>query len=112
MARQGSGFGSKSKGLRKTLDTVAWNRWREAEAFINKHGDTYEIENKKTGNSYFQQYPHVSISKSLHGILLKIEQEFGMTPSSSASVRIPFPKPEKMTEGEKWLEDFLDSRSS
>ncbi len=90
---------------------VAWDHWHKAIAFVREHGETYETKNK-AGQTYFAQYPQIGIARSHHGILLKIETEFGMTPGSGSAVRVPRLGEKGQTPEEKQLEDWLNSRMS
>jgi P27 family predicted phage terminase small subunit len=64
-----------------------WGRWKQAELFIAKHGDTYPIKDESGKIKCLQQFPQVSIAHQLAAQLTRLEQEFGMTPSARS--RIP-----------------------
>lgn len=75
-----------------------WSRWRAASDFIARNGEYYPIYQSdkagqhaldKNGNKilkYMAQFPQVGIVNKLGAALLRIEQEFGMTPSARASL--------------------------
>lgn len=59
-----------------------WARWREAEREIAEKGSTFETE-----KGYVGQQPSVAIAQKLAIALLRLEQEFGLTPASRTRVR-------------------------
>lgn len=75
-------------------------RWWKAEEFLQKNGDSYPIYQTTKGGElvydkngrkilrYMQQWPQVSIAKSLNASLLRLEQEFGLTPAARAGLSI------------------------
>lgn len=67
-------------------------RWWKANDFLQEHGDTYPIyETDAHGNrriKYVQQFPQVSIVRNLSATLLRLEQEFGLTPAARASLDV------------------------
>ena len=63
-------------------------RWRRASDFIKQHGESYPIKNADGSLKYVQQFPQVSISSKLSASLLRIEQEFGLTPSARAGLSV------------------------
>jgi P27 family predicted phage terminase small subunit len=67
---------------------VAWCRWIRAVAFIEKNGEVYVLKDDSGKAKCTQQWPQVAIAKSLSTELLKIEQEFGMTPSARSRINI------------------------
>lgn len=75
-------------------------RWWKANKKLAELGEWYPIFQRdengqilKDGNKpllrYMQPYPEVSVVKSLNLSMLQIEREFGMTPSSRASLNLP-----------------------
>jgi P27 family predicted phage terminase small subunit len=64
-----------------------WSRWKNAEAFIDKHGMAYPLKGEDGKVKCLQQFPQVAIAGKLSQQLTRLEQEFGMTPSARA--RIP-----------------------
>jgi P27 family predicted phage terminase small subunit len=69
-----------------------WSRWKRAEAFIQKHGDTYPLKDEKGRIRCLQQFPQVSIANKLAQQLTRLEQEFGLTPSARTRIHV---KPEE-----------------
>ena len=62
-------------------------RWKKCAAYIAKNGEANEI---ITGKSvYRQQHPEVGIYNKLTQQLLRIEQEFGLTPSARSRISLP-----------------------
>lgn len=55
----------------------AYARWKEAEEFITKHGSIV-----KTPSGYWQQVPQVSIAQTNLKLMVKVGEQFGLTPSS------------------------------
>lgn len=70
-----------------------WARWKAAEQYLQAHGETYPIRNAKGEVKYIQQVPQVGIASSLSQQLTRLEQEFGMTPSSRSRIQVPTSKP-------------------
>ena len=66
----------------------AWMRWRAAVDFIKRHGDTYPLKDESGRTKYLQQFPQVSIANKLATELLRLEQEFGMTPSARTRIQV------------------------
>lgn len=68
-------------------------RWKRAEEFIAQYGEKYPIKaTNEAGETYikcFVQFPEVAIAHRLSAALLKIEQEFGMTPSARSRITVP-----------------------
>lgn len=67
---------------------LLWSRWRQAEDFIRRFGTTYPIKDGRGNIKCFAQFPQVSIAHRLALLLGKLEQEFGLTPSSRSRVVI------------------------
>lgn len=63
-------------------------RWRRAEQFIEKYGESYPTKDKDGNMTSFQQFPQVAIARTLSEALRKIESEFGLTPASRASIQV------------------------
>ena len=81
-------------------------RWKQCDAFVRKYGETYTTgyhKDEKTGVSKptsFQQFPEVGIINKLGPQLLKIEQEFGLTPAARARIQVT-PRPAAQTQGKE-----------
>ncbi len=79
-----------NSGLLTELDTgalalycTAYSRWVDAEERIRKHGPIVE----SPGTGYPSQSPYLQIANKAMEQMLKIQAEFGMTPSSRTRVR-------------------------
>jgi P27 family predicted phage terminase small subunit len=66
-----------------------WARWKKAELFIQKHGDTYPIKDESGKIKCLQQFPQVAIAHKLAALLTRLEQEFGLTPSARSRITLP-----------------------
>ena len=72
------------------------------EQFIEKHGEVYPLKDDKGTLKYLQQFPQVAIAHKLATHLTRLEQEFGMTPSSRSRIRIE--RDEQVDEFETFLQ--------
>ena len=63
-------------------------RYWDAEDFIKEHGTVLPIRDENGNLKYLQQIPQVGMANKLAVMLLRIEQEFGMTPSSRSSIYV------------------------
>jgi len=72
-------------------------RWRRAEDFLDKHGEVYPIRKVVTdrdGNERVEvvgsaPFPQVAIAAKLADQLLRLEQNFGLTPSARSRIQVP-----------------------
>ncbi len=68
-------------------------RWREAEEYLAKNGDVVEIfKIDKDGNSHLvslQPSAYLKIAKDMAEQCLRLEHEFGLTPSARARLTAP-----------------------
>lgn len=66
--------------------------WRRAQALCKKHGDDYvQIETSKDGKKVIEkaiELPWAKRLRELNQQLIRIEREFGMTPSARSTIRI------------------------
>ncbi|NOT01031.1 MAG: phage terminase small subunit P27 family [Phycisphaerales bacterium] len=81
-------------GVLTTADGLAfarycdlWARWTDATRFIDEHGMTATI-TRRTGRVDHVAYPQVRIASRLSDELLKLEREFGLTPSARVGLRV------------------------
>jgi phage terminase small subunit len=63
-------------------------RWQEAEGHIREHGSTISLCNAEGRPIGEGLSPSVKIADGLADKLLRLEQQFGMTPSARASLGI------------------------
>lgn len=66
-------------------------RWRECQDFIDKHGMTHPVKDAAGNLVGLRVYPQVKRGEVTCDQLLKLEQQFGLTPSSRARVRVAEP---------------------
>jgi len=71
-----------------------WVRYRKAEEFIAKHGDTYVVRGKPGPNGEpaqpvgFKTYPQWRHALALAQELTRLEREFGLTPSARSRLSV------------------------
>jgi P27 family predicted phage terminase small subunit len=73
-----------------------WAEWKKNYEMVKRNGDVLTIwesdpsdpTGKKQRVKYMQPTPYATQMKSLATLLLRIEQEFGLTPSSRSQVTI------------------------
>lgn len=65
-------------------------RFWELNAWIRENGETYTGVNAQ-GTLFVRQYPQVAIAAQLAKDMLRIEQEFGLTPASRAGLKVEKP---------------------
>jgi len=63
-------------------------RWVDNTAFLEKYGETYPIKDKDGSIKCMMPFPQVAIVNQLSNQILRLEQEFGLTPSSRASLNV------------------------
>ena len=68
---------------------VLWSRWRKAEEFIRDRGDSYLVKDEAGGLKAIKPYPQVRMANQLAEQLLRLEQQFGMTPSARTRIEVP-----------------------
>jgi len=61
-------------------------QWQRAAKWIRDKGLVYTIKDIKGDAKFIQQWPQVGIYHKLNQQLLRMEQEFGMTPSARAGL--------------------------
>lgn len=64
------------------LFCVSWSQYWVLRRFIAKHGHTYELNGRRWG------YPEVQMAAQLAMYLLRLEQEFGLTPSARTRIQV------------------------
>ena len=76
-----------------------WARWKKAEQFIQKHGDSYPLKDEKGRVKCVAQFPQVAIAHKLGALLGRLEQEFGMTPSARSRISNPLAQQQMQATG-------------
>jgi P27 family predicted phage terminase small subunit len=66
-----------------------WSRWREAEEFLMKNGESYLDKAPDGRVKRLQPYPQVATAAKLAEQLLRLEAHFGMTPAARARLAAP-----------------------
>jgi len=71
---------------------LRWRRNSDALLALDKQGnplgEVIAVRDDAGNLKYLQQTPHVAIVNNLEAILLRLEQQFGLTPSARASLAI------------------------
>ncbi len=80
---------SKIDGHALVVLCQTWARWRKAEEFINKHGETYPVKDDAGKVRFLKKFPQVSVAESCAKTLNRFMQEFGLTPSARTRISIP-----------------------
>ena len=65
-----------------------WIQWRDTQAFIKENGLVYPLKDDKGNVKYVAQWPQVGVGNKLAAQLTRLEQEFGMSPSSRARISV------------------------
>ena len=68
---------------------VLWGRWRKAEEFIASQGDSYVVRDEHGKVKGMKPYPQVRMAGQLAEQLLRLEQNFGLTPSARSRIEVP-----------------------
>jgi P27 family predicted phage terminase small subunit len=66
----------------------AFVRWKKVAAFLAEKGEVYALKDAEGVVRCMMPFPQVAIYKSLTGLLMKLEQEFGLTPASRSRVHV------------------------
>jgi len=70
-----------------------WVRWMQNDLHIQKYGETYPIHDKLGKVTCLMPFPQVTNVNKLSVLLLRIEQEFGMTPAARTRIQVDIPEP-------------------
>jgi P27 family predicted phage terminase small subunit len=65
-----------------------WEQWKKNYDFVRQGGDVLVIRDEAGTVKFMQQTPQATAMKQLATMLLTIEQQFGMTPSSRTQVQV------------------------
>ena len=68
-----------------------WTRWIRATQFVEQYGESYPLKNEDGKVKCFQQFPQVAVVNKLSVLLLRLEQEFGLTPSARSRINVDVP---------------------
>lgn len=74
-------------------------RWKSCEEFIAKHGQVMPVKDESGQVVGMKEFPQVGRASRLADQLLKLEQQFGMTPSARASLAIERPNKNQDNDG-------------
>jgi len=81
-----------------------WSRWRKAEDFVARHGDSYVVKDDRGEVRGVRLYPQVKLAGQLAEQLTRLGRELGLSPSARTRVRtIPMPR------GPSKLDKFLNA---
>lgn len=69
-------------------------KWRSAEEFLKEHGEVYPEKNASGQTLGLREYPQVSQAIRFSEQLLRLEREFGLTPSARANLSVGKKPPE------------------
>jgi P27 family predicted phage terminase small subunit len=75
----------------------AFVRWKAAMEFLAKNKEMYPIKDGDGNIKCWMHWPQVSTYRTLSALLLKIEQEFGLTPASRSRIQIAPSEPQRNT---------------
>ena len=75
--------------------------WSDAHKFLKKHGTTFPVRqrDKETGDLVpvdFKPWPQVRMLRNAAEQLLRLEREFGLTPSARSGIRVVKKEPESI----------------
>jgi len=66
-----------------------WVRWRHAQEFLKQKGEVYPLKDESGKVKCLMPFPQVAIANSLAQQLLRLEQEFGLTPAARTRIVVP-----------------------
>ena len=90
---QTMGVLAKSDGIALARYCRLFVRWKRCAAFIQQYGESYPMKDKLGNVVSFAPHPQVNILNKLSGDLLRLEHEFGLTPSARARIEVDVPEP-------------------
>lgn len=93
-------------GILAKIDRIAlirycelWGRWKKASLWVQEHGEVYQIKSDEGEVKSIQQFPQVSIIKSIGEQLSRLETQFGLTPVARAGMTVGGKGKEKEEKG-------------
>ena len=89
-----------SDGLVLARYCTLWVQWQQCQEDIEAHGFTYDLLDKSGSVRCIYKRPQVALVIQLGDQLLKLEQEFGLTPSARSRVRAV--KPQSPPDGKRF----------
>lgn len=83
-------------------------RWKQCDMFIRKYGETYPTGYKLDANGVnkatsFQQFPEVGIINKIGPQLVKLEQEFGLTPAARTRIAVDVSESKQCDDTERFF---------
>jgi P27 family predicted phage terminase small subunit len=63
-------------------------RWKQCDEFVRKYGESFTLTDEAGKIRNRQQHPEVGIINKLGPQLLKLEQEFGLTPAARVRLKL------------------------
>ena len=64
-----------------------WAKWRDLAQFVQANGTAYQYETN-SGESHWRAFPQAKDIVTVSDSLLRLEQQFGLTPSARASLKV------------------------
>lgn len=68
---------------------TTFSQFRQYQRTIRKEGPVQKIFNEDGSLKYAQERPEIRLAKNAADLMLKIQREFGMTPSSRSTIDLP-----------------------
>ncbi|NOT01786.1 MAG: phage terminase small subunit P27 family [Phycisphaerales bacterium] len=65
-----------------------WARWVKMQQFLDQNGSVYPTKNDRGVVTGFRRFPQTIVEARLADQLLRMEQEFGLTPSARTRIRV------------------------
>jgi P27 family predicted phage terminase small subunit len=81
-----------------------WARWVKAEQFIQKYGETYPLKDENGKVKCFMPWPQAAVIATLSQQMMRLEQEFGLTPSARTRLRVAHTNGTKARRGNVMLQ--------
>lgn len=76
-------------------------RWKTVLRFVEEHGDTYPVRDLSGQIISLRPFPQTWLVQSLSKELSRIEAQFGMSPSSRATLHVALPTRDQASEDHK-----------
>ena len=85
----------------------AWSRWKQCVLWLRKNGIRYETQKERGGGVLYRLQPEVSEARQLTGVMLRLENEMGMTPAARHRMST-VPPGEEGDEYDRWVRERAD----